>query len=405
MNARPATILRITFVVVDPTCPPRDGVSVFIQNIISGLVARGHRIQMLAIRHTDSAGDMREWYTASQVLEMRIPPPPKSVLAAIVRRVGSLFQAMPPWLWEYRSQAIRRWVYESVKASDAQVVVGMGDATGPAILGLEIPSLWFKFGLLNDDLLNDDAKILPTSRAARLVPYRFESNWPAKFDAVGVTTLRECQILQTICPSAKAMWLPFGIALKSLDSPVQICGRGFELLFVGDWNYPPNVDGVQALMSEVMPRVWSSIPEARLILAGKCSEKIKHLERDSRVTVYGEYTKLEDLVAENRVAILPLRRTSGFRTRVFELLAANLPLVATRATTQGLDLRPGECILTNDWQEFSSECVKILMSPPIRAELRRGGTRFLQRVGDLSEAVKVWENALLAIEGSSKWNG
>lgn len=141
--------------------------------------------------------------------------------------------------------------------------------------------------------------------------------------------------------------------------------RSFEtssgLLFIGNYNHPPNVDAVLWLCREVMPAVWQSLPEVKLTLLGSNPpQEVRALASD-RVNVAGYVRDVEPYFLQSRVFVAPLRFGAGMKGKIGQALEYALPVVTTAVGAEGIGLRDGEnaSIVAVDPQAFAQAIVTL----------------------------------------------
>jgi glycosyltransferase involved in cell wall biosynthesis len=111
-----------------------------------------------------------------------------------------------------------------------------------------------------------------------------------------------------------------------------------DLLFVGSEAHPPNVDGLRWFVAEVLPLVWKALPTIRLHVVGMSTTgPVAGLASD-RVIIEGRVSqaRLEDLLAQCRVSVAPLRYGAGVKGKIVEAMFHGLPIVTTSAGAEGL---------------------------------------------------------------------
>jgi glycosyltransferase involved in cell wall biosynthesis len=115
-------------------------------------------------------------------------------------------------------------------------------------------------------------------------------------------------------------------------------GEREGIMFVAGFAHPPNVNAAQWLVDEIMPRVWASMPEARLSLVGANPTAGVLAMACERVEVTGFVSDVElaERYRKARVAVVPLRFGAGVKSKVVEALQQGLPLVTTHVGAQGL---------------------------------------------------------------------
>jgi sugar transferase (PEP-CTERM/EpsH1 system associated) len=118
------------------------------------------------------------------------------------------------------------------------------------------------------------------------------------------------------------------------------------LVFVGRMDYVANHDAMMFFCRSVLPRVWRSVPEARLYIVGhEPSRDIQQLARDPRIVVTGSVPDVAEFVALAAVVVAPLRYGSGTRLKILEAMAMAKAVVATPLGSEGIEARPGEEIV------------------------------------------------------------
>lgn len=120
------------------------------------------------------------------------------------------------------------------------------------------------------------------------------------------------------------------------------------LIFIGNYLHPPNEDAVNFLVSEVMPSVWSSIPEIQLTLLGSNpSPKVLDLVSE-RVSVTGFIEDVTPYFDLAKVFISPLRYGAGMKGKIGQSMSLGLPVVTTSIGAEGLYLNNGKNALIAD---------------------------------------------------------
>ncbi|MEA2640145.1 MAG: polysaccharide biosynthesis protein PslH [Chloroflexota bacterium] len=135
--------------------------------------------------------------------------------------------------------------------------------------------------------------------------------------------------------------VPNGIDTVAIPFRQPALEPGRTLLFLGPLDYRPNADAVRWLVSRILPEVRQRIPEARLRLIGRGSERI----HAPGVEALGY---VEDIAAELERAdaiVVPMRMGGGVRFKVLEAMAAGIPLVTTPRGIAGVVAEHGRHVL------------------------------------------------------------
>jgi len=148
-----------------------------------------------------------------------------------------------------------------------------------------------------------------------------------------------------------------------------------DLVFVGSFRHPPNVDAAEWLVREIFPMVRKSLPDVRLHLVGAdAPESFRQYGEVEGVLVRGHVPDLEALLDTARISLAPLRYGAGIKGKVNQSLARGLPVVATSCAAEGMFLVDGQDVLRADTAEdFAKAVVRLYADGELWQKLRTGG--------------------------------
>jgi len=133
-----------------------------------------------------------------------------------------------------------------------------------------------------------------------------------------------------------------------------------DILFIGSYNHPPNVDGVLWLCREIMPLVWEKLPEIKVTLLGSNpTAQVQSLASD-RVEVTGYVADVSDYFLSHRIFVSPLRYGAGMKGKIGQSLEYALPIISTEVGIEGMHLTTGKNILeANDTAAFAQAILRL----------------------------------------------
>jgi glycosyltransferase involved in cell wall biosynthesis len=171
-----------------------------------------------------------------------------------------------------------------------------------------------------------------------------------------------------------------------------------QALFVGNYEYAPNVDAVVWLMEAIWPQVRQRCPQARLVVCGHAMPQAwAQRWPDMGVEWRGYVDSLPAVQARSSLFVAPLRSGGGSKLKVLEALAAGLAVVTTHQGASGLDLQDGVHARIDDSAAGLVDALVATLSQPEAAQaLGERGRAHVQARYDWSAAAAQWEAVLLA---------
>ncbi|WP_287812697.1 glycosyltransferase family 4 protein [Pseudomonas sp.] len=143
------------------------------------------------------------------------------------------------------------------------------------------------------------------------------------------------------------------VVVNGVDCPhyatVQPAFDSQRLLFIGNYEYSPNLDAVEWAMEAIMPKVWALNPDVRLAVCGfGLPAQWRERWPDPRVDFQGFVPDLRALQEQTAVFFAPLRQGGGSKLKVLEAMAAGLPVVTTGQGVSGLAVTNGQHYLGSE---------------------------------------------------------
>jgi glycosyltransferase involved in cell wall biosynthesis len=170
------------------------------------------------------------------------------------------------------------------------------------------------------------------------------------------------------------------------------------LLFIGNFWHQPNVDAVNYLVDDILPRVNPALlSQHPLSIVGHASEtRAGALRVTPNVTVVGWVPSVLPYLARARVVTVPLRYGAGTKGKLIQALGVGTPVVSTAVGTEGLDLRHGrELLVANDPAAFAGAIQTLLTSDALWSSVADHGHAHVVR-GHSEEVVT--ESLLAALD-------
>src|SRR5690606_17481723 len=179
----------------------------------------------------------------------------------------------------------------------------------------------------------------------------------AAADTTLVVSAVERDVLATDAPEARVEVLS---NLHSVAGPGLPFEQRHDLVFVGGFRHPPNVDAARWFVDEVMPRVRARLPDVRFHCIGAdVPPEVAALAEAPGVTVHGYVPDITPYMDGCRLALAPLRYGAGVKGKVNLSMAHGQPVVATSCAAEGMHLVDGrDVLLADDAAGFADAVVR-----------------------------------------------
>src|SRR5690606_3509151 len=178
-----------------------------------------------------------------------------------------------------------------------------------------------------------------------------------------------------------------GARIEVLSNLHEVAGPGLpfaqrrDLVFVGGFRHPPNVDAVRWFCGEVFPRVRAQLPQLRFHCIGDGPPPdIAGLDGRGGIHVHGYVADLAPYMDGCRIAVAPLRVGAGVKGKINLSMAHGQPVVATTLAAEGMHLRDGhDVLLADDADGFADALVRLYGDAVLWESLSRHGMDSVRR--------------------------
>ncbi|TPI28472.1 glycosyltransferase [Mesorhizobium sp. B3-2-1] len=144
------------------------------------------------------------------------------------------------------------------------------------------------------------------------------------------------------------------------------------ILFIGHLGYPPNVDAAERLAHAILPRIRQTLPDAKLVLAGRSPKTtVRALAGLPGVELVENPESVASLLSGAHLSIIPLGAGGGTRIKILEAMAWGVPVIATPLAAEGLGLVENDQVLLSASDEgLAAMAVDLSLDAERRARQR-----------------------------------
>ena len=186
----------------------------------------------------------------------------------------------------------------------------------------------------------------------------------------------EAPLLRALAGGADVVVLP-NVHEPRADAAPPLADRD-GLLFVGNFAHTPNVDAVEVLAADVMPRLWNQRSELVLSVAGRGLDEGRFA--DPRIRLLGWVEDLDAAVDRSALLVAPLRFGAGMKGKIGYALARGLPVVTTDVGAEGFSRPAGMAVASSgDWDTFAAQTLALLADAAAWAKASVEGIELTRR--------------------------
>jgi glycosyltransferase involved in cell wall biosynthesis len=168
--------------------------------------------------------------------------------------------------------------------------------------------------------------------------------------------------------------VPMGVDLAQFNNPGTPgpTGSKSDLVFVGSLDSAPNSEAVRWFIREAFPLILKKRPQTTCTIVGRKPPPEIDAMTNERVKVKGVVQDVRPYLWGSSVAIAPLRTSGGPLVKIYEAMAASVPVVSTKIGAEGFEIEDGQNIaIADDAAAFADRCVDLLNDPSTRQRMAR----------------------------------
>ncbi|MEO7916744.1 MAG: glycosyltransferase, partial [Dokdonella sp.] len=197
-----------------------------------------------------------------------------------------------------------------------------------------------------------------------------------------IKVMRDCDVTLVVSPVEQELLRADApdVRVEILSNVHEVfgCRKPFQqrhdLVFVGGFQHPPNIDAVDWFVKSVFPLIRPALPGVRFhIIGSKIIDDVLSLASDD-VIVHGYVEDIAPFMDDSRISIAPLRYGAGVKGKVNMAMSYGLPVVATPIAVEGMHVRIGEDVLVApDAEGLADEIVRLYSDDALWNQLSANG--------------------------------
>jgi glycosyltransferase involved in cell wall biosynthesis len=159
--------------------------------------------------------------------------------------------------------------------------------------------------------------------------------------------------------------------------------RRMGILSLGSFQHTPNVQAVEFLCREIVPRIDARLLRAHphYVVGNGLTDAIRSLADGlPYVRMVGWVPSVEPYFEQVRISVVPLRYGAGTKRKMIQTLMTGTPVVTTSVGIEGLNLRDGlHVLVADDAETFAAAVTRLLTNERLWRKLAREGRAHVLR--------------------------
>ncbi len=371
--------LRILLVCPQLPYPPTHGAAVRMSNLLRVLAAR-HEVDLVSFHELNmspdevqaSAARLREHCEVVRV----VPRRPMSLCPRPFDRSIHIEQ--------FDCQEMRETLLDMVDAGHYDLIqfdkteMGQYALPEPAPAQVLVEHVLFYHAYRRQFLVPGRVSL------ARCIEYlklrRYELATCRRFDGIVTMSGVDTAFLRTRLPSHRGIVdIPNGVDTEYYRfEPTDPGGR--DILFIGNFDHSPNVDGIRYFLEQVFPKLKQRLPDLRLFIVGPGPyDSLQEVRSQPDVIATGFVEDTRPYLRGCVALIAPILAGSGTRLKILEAMSAGTAVVSTAVGVEGIDGVSGVHFLTADTPvAFANAVTGLIGNPSLRQGLRLKARRLIE---------------------------
>jgi len=140
---------------------------------------------------------------------------------------------------------------------------------------------------------------------------------------------------------------------------------GYEIFFVGNMQYFPNITAVKYLVRRIMPLIWKRYPTLKVMLAGAQPDpEVLKLKHDGKVYVTGWLDDIRDAYQNGQIFVAPLFTGSGQQNKILEAMSMERTVITTPMVNEAIGASAGSEVLLAEQPDAFADHIRLLLENP-----------------------------------------
>ncbi len=171
--------------------------------------------------------------------------------------------------------------------------------------------------------------------------------------------------------------IPNGVDLDYYQP--QLSDKKFDLLFIGNMAYPPNIEAASYAVNKIIPLLQKYKPDVSMLIAGATpSRQVRNLQSE-KIVVTGWIDDVRSVFSSSAIMIAPMLISIGLQNKILQAMAMKTPCVISRLANNAIGA-PENCVrVADNPQQYADMIIDLLNNPDKAQEMAEHAYTFVKQ--------------------------
>lgn len=206
--------------------------------------------------------------------------------------------------------------------------------------------------------------------------YRYEAEVFDFVDKFCIISNQDKNAIQS--PRSKEIHcIPNGVDFETFHPKPQ--AKKYDLLFMGNLGYPPNIAAIDFLLREIFPLVVQQKPDVKLLIAGINASNRLRKTQSVNIDVVEHFEDISDSIALSKVMLAPMTISIGLQNKILQAMAMKTPCIVSPMCNNAIQAPTNIAIVeANSPDEFANAIMELLTNEQKAMEIGQEGYKFVK---------------------------
>jgi glycosyltransferase involved in cell wall biosynthesis len=206
--------------------------------------------------------------------------------------------------------------------------------------------------------------------------YAYENKTFGFIDSFSIISMQDQKLIQS--PRANEIKIiPNGVDFERFYP--RNTDKRYDILFMGNLSYPPNIEAVLFLANEIMPLVKQMMPSIKLLIAGIDPPKRIQQLQSANIDVIEKFDDISESIAISRIMLAPMQISIGLQNKILQAMAMKTPCIVSTLSNNAIHAPNHKAVVeANAPEEFADSIIALLTDEKKAVAIGQAGYDFVK---------------------------